>query len=1658
ITATAATNWAFDHWTGDVPGGSETNNPLNLTMDQARAVTACFVGDAGWDETVGLLAYYPFDGNANDESGNGHHGTVQGAALTADVHQQADSAYSFDGASWISLDGSRPLNGSATTFAFSVWIKPSSPDSGNFYEHHGGFQDVVLSCEATQVCWLVCDTSGAQHYAKSSELVPGEWTHVVGTYDGAVQELYINTALAAVTNWQGPLWWSDPSVEEGIGGASSPTNNRFAGVIDEVRVYDRALTGEQVEHLYQLDAYPGMARIAGGAFQMGDNYGEGESDELPVHTVWIDTFFMDRTEVPWSLWEEVYLWATNNGYAFDGTGAAGGTNYPVTLVTWYDCLKWCNARSEKEGLTPVYMTDAAMTNVYRTDQVNLYNTCVLWNANGYRLPSEAEWEKAARGGATGHHFPWPSNGGSFSNHFGGSNANYSASGDPYDDGTTPCGYYDGTQTPAGPDMANGYGLYDMAGNVWEWCWDWYGWDWYGSAGATNPNPHGPFSTSPAPVERGGSWSSAPFELRCASRNYSSASFTNGNPSAGGGFRTVRAHTGGDSDGDGMDDTWEIAEFGDTGTAGLRTDFDGDGLLDPLEYEQGTDPAVVDTDMDGFNDYVEVINTTCPTNAAAYPSCPYRAWTRIIGTTGADQGRDVDVDAGGNVYITGETAGSLDGQPHAGSLDAFLTKFASDGTRLWTRVWGSTADEHGRSLSICPSGSVYVAGFTSGSFDGQTNAGSNDAFLTKYLQNGTKEWTRIWGSTGQDAGNDRFAVTTDSTGDVYFIGDTYESLDGQSHAGGTDPFLVKYAPDGTRQWTRLRGSSGGDYGDDVATDGAGNVYVSGHAWASIDGQSHNALWDFMLLKYATDGSWEWTRLWGSGESDQGLGCIVVQTGDVYVAGCSGASVDSQPYMGEQDAVLTKYASDGTKQWTRMWGSILHDHAYGLAAGPYGNVYVVGDAGTNFEGQATFGGDGDLLLTKFASDGTRLWHRLWGSSLYDNAQDIVAGPSNDFYVVGTVRGAVDGELDWGNDDIILTKWVDHAEVDFIVAGNPGERGAPAPYDYGTNVVAVGATIAESVATPADETNGTRWACAGWTGTGSVPAGGPSNAVEFTLATNSTLTWLWAPEYFLDTGASGSGAVDVADGWYTSGTNVTTTATPAAGWYFASWAGDVPDGSATNNPLLLAMEQARSVTACFLPVAAQVEQCAKITPSDPAVGRTFGYSVGISGDYALAGAPSTSEPAAYVFVRQGTNWVQQQKIAGTGGTGFGSSVAIDGDYALIGAPSAENAHIYVRDGTNWLFQATLTASDGAGGDAFGQFVALSGGRALVASRQDDGNTGSAYVFVRDGTNWTEEAKLTAFDGAGGDFYGYSVAIDGDYAVAGSIFDDSTGSAYVYRREGTNWVHEAKLLASDGAASDEFGFSVGISGPHIVVGARTGNAAYLFWRDGTNWTEQAIVAAEFAGELFGEASAMAVDLAIVGARGDDTVAGDSGAAYVYMRSGTNWTELSKLKAADASATDFFGIAVDIDGCWAVVGAYADADQATDGGSAYIFQVGPGGPYNLVVSGAPSTHGAPAPYGYGTNVVAAGTTVTDSVATPADETNGTRWACAGWTGTGDVPAGGPSNTVEFTIMTNSTLTWLWEPEYFLDTGTSGSGTVNVADGWWTNGSMPTITATAATN
>jgi formylglycine-generating enzyme required for sulfatase activity len=305
--------------------------------------------------------------------------------------------------------------------------------------------------------------------------------------------------------------------------------------------YDQITASNSVNTNLIVAFHPpaGMALIPAGVFTMGDSL-DGDNDAIPTN-VTVSSFYMDVDPVSSNQWAGVYSYATNHGYTFVNAGLGNAANQPVQTVDWFDCVKWSNARSAQAGLTTVYYTDAGMTRVY-TNGDNGTTVYANWGANGYRLPTEAEWEKAAHDGLSGQRFPW---GDTISE----SQANYKAYPNPPNAGgfTYDLGPYTGFNTnfntamyftsPVGYFAPNGYRLHDMAGNVFEWCWDRYAAPPYptNSPYLGGTDPRGPDGSLTNRVLRGGAWFDVASFARSAYRVNSDPGYSTGVL----GFRCVR---------------------------------------------------------------------------------------------------------------------------------------------------------------------------------------------------------------------------------------------------------------------------------------------------------------------------------------------------------------------------------------------------------------------------------------------------------------------------------------------------------------------------------------------------------------------------------------------------------------------------------------------------------------------------------------------------------------------------------------------------------------------------------------------------------------------------------------------------------------------------------------------------------------------------------------------------------------------------------------------------------------------------------------------------------------------------------------------------------------------------------------------------------------
>jgi len=332
-------------------------------------------------------------------------------------------------------------------------------------------------------------------------------------------------------------------------------------------------------------------------------------------------------------------------------------------------------------------------------------------------------------------------------------------------------------------------------------------------------------------------------------------------------------------------------------------------------------------------------------------------------------------------------------------------------------------------------------------------------------------------------------------------------------------------------------------------------------------------------------------------------------------------------------------------------------------------------------------------------------------------------------------------------------------------------------------------------------------------------------------------------------------------------------------------------------------------------------------------------IASTFALLGL--TRVPAAWAMLTA----APQGKLTTTGGAvgdAAGTTIALSGDTVVMGAPSAASgkgaAYVFVRSGGGFSQQAELTAADGASGDGFGASLGLSGNTVIVGARDDDFGKGSAYVFTRSGTTWSEQQKLVAGDAALNDNFGGALAVSGDLAVVGAYGDDNKGSAYVFARSGATWSFEQKLSAADLVAGDQFGRSLTLDGSTAVIGAYgqtfSRGAAYVFVRSGTTWSQQQkITAADgVSNDYFAAALSLSGNTLAASAIYDDDKGLDSGSAYVFVRSGTTWSQQQKIYASDAATLDDYGLSVSVSGDTLVVGSVYDDDKGFESGSAYVY------------------------------------------------------------------------------------------------------------------------------
>jgi len=402
------------------------------------------------------------------------------------------------------------------------------------------------------------------------------------------------------------------------------------------------------------------------------------------------------------------------------------------------------------------------------------------------------------------------------------------------------------------------------------------------------------------------------------------------------------------------------------------------------------------------------------SCSALPESPYEvAWIVQIGSSEDDESHSVAVCPSGNVYVSGSTRGDLGGAD-GGGWDAFLSKFDADGNELWTTQTGRSGSDHSHSVAVDASGNVYISGYTAAYLP--PNVRESHAFLGKFDSAGNEVWTKQTGTSDIDGSR---AVAVDTSGNIYISGWIRRDL-GELNAGDTDAFLTKFDGNGNEVWTTRIGTNCGDAGVGVATDKAGNVYVTGSTEGDLGGTNAGKS-DAFLSKLDPSGDEVWTRQIGTSTHEQSKSVAVDASDNVYISGWTYGDLGG-PGEGPCDVFLAKFGSDGNELWTTQIGTVRNDRSASVAVDAAGNVYISGWTEGDFRGPNAGhdGGGCDAFLSKFGPDGNEVWTTQVGTHPGEASNAVAVDTAGNVYISGWTYGHFGGP-NAGHADAFLAKFV-------------------------------------------------------------------------------------------------------------------------------------------------------------------------------------------------------------------------------------------------------------------------------------------------------------------------------------------------------------------------------------------------------------------------------------------------------------------------------------------------------------------------------------------------------------------------------------------------------------------------------------------------------------
>jgi len=369
-----------------------------------------------------------------------------------------------------------------------------------------------------------------------------------------------------------------------------------------------------------------------------------------------------------------------------------------------------------------------------------------------------------------------------------------------------------------------------------------------------------------------------------------------------------------------------------------------------------------------------------------------SWVRQVATDLSDSVEAVAVGMDGHVYITGLTAGGLDGSNNVGGSDIYVSKYDTSGQRHWTRQAGTSSNDFGNALDTDAFGNIYVGGDTRGHFNGQANAGESDGVLIKYDVSGNEAWARQFGTPQVDTLQ---SVSVDSIGNIYVAGATRGGINGNINAGDYDAYIIKYDTTGDTLWTQQFGADGNDLVTGVDIDPADNVYITGRSYLGLDGIPLSGDEGSFLTKYGPSGDELWSLGLGFLENISSASVSSDTLGNVFISGQY-----TKP-QGFPDAFVAKFDSSGSHAWTQTLGMGDWTHGNAVAADGHGNAYLAGNTLNLSGGQAQ-----EAFLSKFDTSGAELWTQVFGTDQTEYGASVATGNGEGVWVGGITFGSLDG----------------------------------------------------------------------------------------------------------------------------------------------------------------------------------------------------------------------------------------------------------------------------------------------------------------------------------------------------------------------------------------------------------------------------------------------------------------------------------------------------------------------------------------------------------------------------------------------------------------------------------------------------------------------------